>query len=66
MDERWLEGTWQDLEAWIRETIGSDFRWRIRPRDTRPNRRMLTNLILNDIKRNGGVFPESNAFIERP
>ncbi len=29
-----LDGTWQEFEAWIKDTIGSPFRWRIRPPDT--------------------------------
>ncbi len=38
MDKSLLEGTWQEFEALIRDTIGSDFRWRVRPQDTRSNR----------------------------
>jgi hypothetical protein len=60
-----LEGTWQEFEALIRDTIGSDFRWRIRPQDTRSNREMIVSLILEDINRNNGVFPGKNAFIEK-
>ena len=59
------EGTWEKFEAWIRDTIGSDFRWRVRPQDTPSNREMVASLILDGIRRNNGVFPERNAFIER-
>ena len=52
-------------DCWMRETIGSDFRRRIRPQDTRSNRKMVADLILGDIERNDGVFPDSNAFVER-
>ncbi len=64
MDKSLLEGTWQEFEALIRDTIGSDFRWRIRPQDTRSNREMIVSLIQEDSEMNKGVFPERNAFIE--
>ncbi len=38
MDKSLLEGTWQEFEVLIRDTIGSDFRWRVRPQDTNSNR----------------------------
>ncbi len=60
-----LDDTWQEFEAWIKNTIGSSFRWRIRPPDTRPNREMIASLILEDTKRNNGDFPKENVFIER-
>ncbi len=62
---KYIEGTWEEFEAWIRETIGSDFSWRIRLQDTSANREMLASLILKDIKEGDGVFPGKNVFIER-
>ena len=32
---KYLDGTWQEFETWIKNTIGSFFRWRICPADTR-------------------------------
>jgi len=64
MDE-YLTGTWEEFEAWIQDTIGSDFCWRIRPQDTRANREMVADLIRSGMERNKGVFPQNNAFIER-
>ena len=58
-------GTREGSESWIKETIGSDFRWRVRPQDAPSNREMVASLVLDGIKRSGGVFPRSNAFIER-
>ena len=63
--DRHLVGTWQEFEDWIKGTIESDFQWRVRPRDTRENRQMIVDLILDDTKRNNGVFPDENAFIKR-
>ena len=59
------DGTWEEFEQWIRDTTGSDFRWCVRPRDTTENQEMAAGLVLADIKRSEGVFPEMNAFIER-
>ena len=55
--EKHLDGTWKEFETWIKDTIGSDFRWRIRPQDTRSNREMIVSLILNGIRRNNGFSP---------
>lgn len=63
--EKSLDGTWAEFEQWIRFTIGSDFSWRVRPLDRPSNRQMIADLVVNDIKKNDGVFPASNAFIER-
>ena len=63
MDEH-LTGTWEEFETWIRATIGSDFGWKIRPRDTRANREMIADLIRSAMLRNNAVFPQNDAFIE--
>ena len=60
-----LDGSWEEFEQWSRDTIGSDFRWRIRPRDSAANRKMVVSPVLEDIERNGDVFPEKNVFIEK-
>ncbi len=49
---------WELFEQWIRNTIGSDLCWRVRPMDKRSNREMIAKLVQNDIKGNDGVFPE--------
>ena len=63
--DNYLDGSWGKFEQWIRNTIGSDFRWRVRPMDKRANREMISELVQSDIKKNNGVFPEDNSFIER-
>ncbi len=63
--DKYLDGTWEEFEEWIREKIGSDFHWCVRPSDTATNREMVATLVLNDIKRNNGVFPAKNTFIEK-
>jgi len=64
MDKQ-LQGTWEEFESWIRDKIGSDFRWCIRPPDTPAHREMVASIILSDIERGNGVFPDKNAFIEK-
>ncbi len=63
--ENYLDGSWGLFEQWIRNTIGSDFCWRVRPMDKRSNREMIAELVQNDMNGNDGVFPEKNSFIER-
>jgi len=63
MDE-YLTCTWEEFEVWIRSTIGSNFRWKIRPLDNYSNRKMIADLIRDAMKRNNGVFPRNDAFIE--
>ena len=60
-----MTGSREEFEAWIRDTIGGSFRWKIRPRDTPVYRKMVADLILDAIEDSEGVFPESDAFIER-
>ena len=61
----YVNGTCEDFENWITGTTESGFSWRVRPVDSPMKREMVTSLILDDIKRNNGVFPERNAFIQR-
>ena len=63
--DNYLDGSWEKFEQWIRNTIGSDFCWRVRPMDKRSNREMIAKLVQNNIKENDGIFPEKNTYIER-
>jgi hypothetical protein len=63
--DNYLDGSWEKFEQWIRNTIGSDFRWCVTPMDKRSNREMIAQLVLNEINQNSGVFPEKISFIER-
>lgn len=55
----------EKLETWIRDTIGSGFRWCIRSMDTYQNRKMITNIILDDIEKSKGIVLGENTFIEK-
>ena len=63
--DNYLDGSWEKFEQWIRNTIGSDFCWRVTPMDKRSNRQMIAELVQNDIKKNNEIFSEKNSFIER-
>ena len=62
--DSYLNGTWEDFEAWIRKAIGSDCRWRICPLDTPGNRHAVAEAIQDAVER-AGAFPDGDAFIER-
>jgi hypothetical protein len=63
--EDYLNGTWEEFENWIKGTIKSSFLWRVRPVDSPTKRAMVADSVLDDIKRNNGVFPERNVFIQK-
>ncbi len=64
MDEH-LIGDRKGFETGIRDTIGGDFRYKVRPRDTPSKRKMIADLILSDMESNNGVFARNDVFIER-
>ena len=33
--DKFVDGTWEEFEQWIRDTIGSDFLWCVKPLDKR-------------------------------
>ena len=63
--DNYLDGSWDEFEQWIRNTIASDFCWRVRPIDKRSNQQTIAKTVQTDIKENNGVFPEKNTCIER-
>jgi len=63
--DKYLNGTWDEFEQWIRFTIGADFIWLVRPLDRQGNRQIVVDQINHGIERNNGVFPVRNSFIER-
>ena len=62
--KKYLYGTWDEFEQWIRLTIRSDFNWKVKPINRLRSRQMVAEDILNSLDSNGGVFPEDNSFIE--
>ena len=60
-----LDCSWKEFEELIKEAIGSDFLWKIRPRDTQVNRQTVMESIERMVGKNNGSFPErGNIFIE--
>ena len=62
--EEHLKGSWLEFEDWIRKEIGSQFRWKVRPMDTPSKRRLVADWILDTQRRNKGVIPRNDPFIE--
>jgi len=63
--DNYLDGSWEKFEQWIRNTIGSNFRWIVRPMDKPANRQMVAELVPKDIKEHNRAFPQKNSSIER-
>ncbi len=64
-DEEILSGGWEKFETWIREQVGGNFVWKIRPLDIKANRQAVMESILRTIKENDGIFPpKGDTFIE--
>jgi len=53
--DKYLGGTMEEFEQWIRFTIGSDFEWLVRPLDRQSNREMVTDMVCNDIERSNCI-----------
>ena len=60
-----LDCSWKEFEEFIKEAIGSDFLWKIRPRDTQVNRQAVMESIEKMVGSNNGSLPDrGNIFIE--
>lgn len=65
MDKDYKKCTWQEFEELIKNMICSDFKWIIKPTDCPMDRKVLIDIIKEDIEMNKGKFPDKNTFIER-
>lgn len=64
-DKNFLSGTWEQFEGWVKTKVGGEISWKIRPQDTKVNRMIVAESILDTLGRNGGEFPPSgNLFLE--
>ena len=65
LKENMLDCSWEEFEELIKKAIGSDFTWKIRPRDTEANRQAVVESIERMLGKHNGSFPdEGNMFIE--
>jgi len=65
-NRHFIRGSWDDFESWIKEKVGGEFSWKVRPRDTKVNRMAVAQSIIEAMERSGGTFPSSgNVFLER-
>jgi hypothetical protein len=64
-NKNFLSGTWEEFEGWVKTKIGGEISWKVRPRDTKVNRMIVAESVLDTLDRNGGEFPPSgNLFLE--
>jgi len=64
--KNFLSGTWEQFEGWIKTKIGGEISWKVRPRDTKVNRMVVAESVLDTLNRNGGEFPASGNFFLEP
>ena len=62
---RAFTGSWEVFEAWVRQTIGGEFAWKLLWRDTPTHRQMIVDSIRTAMAANDGVFPTADTFLER-
>jgi len=63
-NKNFLSGTWEEFEGWVKTKVGGEISWKVRPRDTKVNRMIVAESILDTLNRNGGEFPPSrNLFL---
>ena len=63
--EKILGCPWEQFEEIIREAIGSNFTWKIRPGDTGANRQAVMESIERTLREHNASFPEEgDMFIE--
>ena len=64
-EEKILDYPWEQFEEIIRKAIGTNFIWKIRPRDTEANRLAVMESIERTLGEHSGSFPgKGNTFIE--
>ncbi len=64
-EEKILDYSWEQFDGIIRKAIGTNFIWKIRPRDTETNRQAVMESIERTLGEHNGSFPgEGNTFIE--
>jgi hypothetical protein len=64
-NRNFLSTNWGDFEAWIKEKVGGEISWKVKPRDTKVNRMKVAMSILKTLDQNGGKFPPSgNTFVK--
>jgi len=65
LKENVLDCSWEQFEELVKKAVGSDFIWKIRPRDTEANRQAVMEFIERMLEEHNGSFPDGgNTFIE--
>jgi len=69
--EEVLSGDWEKFESWIREQVGGDFIWKIKPFDKKANRQTVMESILDDFLKSPSaalhfIFSHSDVHLSTP
>ena len=64
--KKMLNCPWEQFEEIIRNAIGSDFIWKIRPGDTEANRQAVMESIERMLREHNGSFPEKGDMVIEP
>ena len=63
--KNFLLGPWEEFEVWVKTKVDGEISWKVSPRDTKVNRMIVAESVLDTLDRNGGEFPPSgNLFLE--
>ena len=65
LKENVLDCSWEQFEELIKEAIGSDFIWKIRPRDTEANRQAVVESIERMVGEHKTSFPARRDIAKR-
>ena len=64
--KKMLNCPWEQFEEIIRNAIGSDFIWKIRPGNTEANRQAVMESIERMLREHNGSFPEKGDMFNEP
>ena len=63
VDDHIFSCRWDEFADWIKQQINRDFSWKLRPMDSRENRKAVAESILTGIKTNNDTFPETGDLL---
>ncbi len=65
VDDHIFSCSWDEFEDWIKQQINGDVSWKLRPMDSRENRKAVAESILTAIKKIPAPFRKRGIFLLR-
>jgi len=62
-NKNFLSETWEEFEGWVKTKVGGEISWKIRPRDTKVNKMIVAESVLDTFNRYRGEFPPSGNLL---